>query len=150
MDTGQGVGVSRSRSRGGAGSPTKRYGELNGNGPGPKVTWASASAGSARVQRGQQQTSYHQPGFFGRSMRRLSLGLPYFNHGGQENRYGEKEKLGRGRILRMPQSKAEWMEVPRRFLLLISRRRRQVVMLLVMILLVVLWFNPSKAHFYRD
>ena len=78
-----------SRSRGV--SPRKAYGELNG---GRGVSWANAKAGSARVNGYPSYKSQNQ-GFFGRHMRKLSTGLPQYFTGGQDERYAEKEKLGR-------------------------------------------------------
>lgn len=130
------------RSRGN--SPTKSYGDLNG---GNNVTWASAQARSARVK-GQASYQSQNQGFFGRHMRRISEKLPYFAHGGQEDRYKDKEKLGRGRGW-IPMNMVELKELPRRIALLISRRRKHVSWLVGFILLVVLWFNPSElSHRY--
>jgi mannan polymerase II complex MNN10 subunit len=125
------------RSRGS--SPTKKsYGELNGG----HVTWASAKASSARVK-GQASYQSQNQGFFSRHMRRISERLPYFAHGGQEDRYREKEKLGRGRgSLWIHQ--IDWRELPKRIAFVISRRRKHVAMLISLILLIVLWFNPSR------
>jgi mannan polymerase II complex MNN10 subunit len=78
-------------------------------------------------------------------MRRISERLPYFAHGGQEDRYREKEKLGRGRGW-MPINQIDWKELPRRIALIISRRRKHVAMLVSLILLVILWFNPSRLN----
>ena len=127
------------RSRGS--SPAKSYGELNGDG---HVTWASAKARSARVK-GQASYQSQNQGFFGRHMRRISERLPYFAHGGQEDRYREKEKLGRGRGW-MPINQIDWKELPRRIALIVSRRRKQVAMLVSLILLIILWFNPSRSN----
>ena len=131
-----GLNERSTRSRGT--SPTKKnYGDLNGG----SVTWASAKARSARVK-GQASYQSQNEGFFSRHMRRISGRLPYFAHGGQEDRYREKEKLGRGRSW-IPINQMDWKELPRRIAFLLSRRRRLVGMIISLILLVVLWFNPS-------
>jgi mannan polymerase II complex MNN10 subunit len=117
---------SASRSRGS--SPAKKsYGDLNGG----HVTWASAKARSARVK-GQASYQSQNQGFFGRHMRRISERLPYFAHGGQEDRYREKEKLGRGRGW-LSIDQIDWKELPRRIALIISRRRKYVGMLVALI-----------------
>ena len=126
-----------SRSRGG--SPAKQYGDLNGG----HVTWAKAKASSARVT-GQASYQSQNQGFFGRAKRRLSFGLPYFTHGGQEDRYAEKEKLGRGRSWAFAPGRIEWKDLPARVGLLISRRRKHVALLLLFVLMVFMWFNESK------
>lgn len=133
------VGSSRSRTS----SPGKKsYGDLNGG----HVTWANAKARSARVK-GQVNYQSQNQGFFSRHMRRISERLPYFAHGGQEDRYREKEKLGRGRGW-LPINQMEWKELPRRIALIVSRRRKFVTMLVSLILLVILWFNPGERRYY--
>ena len=128
--------VEEARSRGA--SPRKGYGELNG---GRGVTWATAKAGSARVNGYPSYQSQNQ-GFFGRHMRRISSGLPQYFVGGGEERYAEKEKLGRGRSGgRM----AGWQEIPRRIGLLVSRRRKQVALLVIALLAVMVWFSQRKG-----
>lgn len=131
-----------SRSRGA--SPRKGYGELNG---GRGVTWATAKAGSARVNGYPSYQSQNQ-GFFGRHMRRISSGLPQYFVGGQDDRYAEKEKLGRGRSGWSGVS--SWQDLPRRVGLLVSRRRKQVVLLLLALLAVMVWFSQRKSGDFRD
>lgn len=130
--------IARSRSPG-----QKNYGKLNGG----RVTWDGAKANSARVNGYPSYQSQNQ-GFFARHMRRISSGLPRFAHGGEEDRYAEKEKLGRGRIWTQSPvwhwTLQDWKELPRRISLLISRRRKQVGVLLFFILCVVLFNNPSE------
>lgn len=127
------AGASRSRGA----SPRKGYGELNG---GRGVTWATAKAGSARVNGYPSYQSQNQ-GFFGRHMRRISSGLPQYLAGGGDDRYAEKEKLGRGR------SKG-WMsglqELPRRLGLLLSRRRKHAALLVMAVLAVMVWFSQRE------
>ena len=123
-------------------SPGKRYGELNG--PKPQVSWASAKANSARVNGYPSYQSQNQ-GFFARSMRRMSSSLPYFHHGGQEDRYAEKEKLGRGRSW----SRIQWQELPRRVGLLVARRRKYVAVLLLLVLTIALFFNKCEIDTIR-
>lgn len=126
-----------SRSRGA--SPRKGYGELNG---GRGVTWATAKAGSARVNGYPSYQSQNQ-GFFGRHMRRISSGLPQYFIGAQDDRYGEKEKLGRGRSAGRL---AQLQELPRRLGLLISRRRKQAALLVIALLMVLVWFSKRKSR----
>lgn len=128
---------SPSRERGGWSSPglTTPYEEANGNSYGDMngrhgVTWAKARASSARVQGSQSQ------GFLSRHYRNISESLPYFAHGGQEDRFAEKEKLGRGRSGRM-----SLKELPRRLGLLLSRRRRPVAGFLLMVVILLMWFS---------
>lgn len=125
-----------SRSRGP--SPSKRYGDLNG-GQDSGVTWANAKANSARVNGYPTYQSQNQ-GFFARHMRRMSQNLPYFQHGGQEDRYAEKEKLGRGRAGGgggIP----PLQELPRRVGLMLSRRRKWAALLIVSLLAIFAWFH---------
>ncbi|KAI7537703.1 hypothetical protein KC343_g18009, partial [Hortaea werneckii] len=83
--------VSRSRS-----PAVKSFGDLNGGAPGGAtasvagagaggVTWASAKSASARVN-GYPRYQSQNEGFFTRHYRKISEGLPYFAHGGQEDR----------------------------------------------------------------
>lgn len=127
----------RARSPIGAG---KSYGNLNGG-----VTWASAKANSARVNGYPSYQSQNQ-GFFGRHYRKISQGLPYFAHGGQEDRYAEKEKLGRGRSGGYAPTRSGSLveslgELPRRIGLLLSRRRKFVALLLMLLFVVLAWFH---------
>jgi hypothetical protein len=120
-------------------SPRKPYGGING-GPQGGVTWASAKANSARVNGYPSYQSQNQ-GFFSRHMRNLSESLPYFAHGGQEDRLAEKEKAGRGRHAGLGSS---WADVPRRIGLLLSRRRKYGAMLVLAVLAILLWFSKRK------
>ena len=123
----------------------KTYGDLNGNG----VTWTKARAKSARVQ-GQEQ-SQQQQGFVARHYRRLSESLPYFAHGGQEDRFAEKEKLGRGRAggANVAGMGRGWRQVPRRAALLVSRKRKYVALGLLVMLAVVMWFYERECAVER-
>jgi len=129
-------------SNGRARSPAGRgYGELDG---GRGVSWATAKANSDRVNGyPSYQSQSQKQGFFGRHYRQLSHGLPHFMHGGQEDRYAEKEKLGRGRSGggRMPGLR----ELPRRLGLLLSRRRKYVAVLLLLLFAVFMWFNKRMC-----
>lgn len=110
---------------------------------GHSVTWASAKANSAKVNGYPSYQSQNQ-GFFGRQYRSLSNGLPYFMHGGQEDRYAEKEKLGRGRS---GGSRADLLtQIPRRIGLLLARRRRYAFLVLLSILAAVVWFIGRELH----
>ena len=139
--------VEEGRSRGA--SPRKGYGDLNGGRGSSGVTWATAKAGSARVNGYPSYQSQNQ-GFFGRHMRRISSGLPQYFVGGQDDRFAEKEKLGRGRSGGGLSGLAAggWREVPRRLGLLISRRRKQVMLLVLAILMVAVWFSKRKSIEY--
>ncbi|KAK5744745.1 alpha-1,6-mannosyltransferase [Elasticomyces elasticus] len=136
-------------------SPGKRaaYGELNGSAQ-PGVTWGSARAKSARVN-GYQQNGAN--GFIGRHYRKMSESLPsYFAHGGQEDRYGEKEKLGRGRTGWSGASSSvsggflRWLgEIPRRLGLLLSRRRRGVAVFFLLVMVALLWFQKPLTAMWN-
>lgn len=127
-------------------SPAKGYGELRAGGAGG-VTWASAKANSARVNgspAGAYQQSQNQ-GFFGRHYRKLSESLPYFAHGGQEDRYAGKEKLGRGRPgWRGREGWGGWRELPRRMGRLLSRRRRSLALVLLLLGALLLWSHQRE------
>jgi mannan polymerase II complex MNN10 subunit len=125
-------------------SPRKPYGGINGV-PQGGVTWASAKANSARVNGYPSYQSQNQ-GFFSRHMRNLSESLPYFAHGGQEDRLAEKEKAGRGRHAGLGSS---WADVPRRIGLLLSRRRKYAAMLVLAVLAILLWFSKRKDNLLR-
>ena len=124
---------------------SKVYGDLNG-GPGSSVSWASAKAGSARVN-GYPRYQSQNEGFFTRHYRKMSEGLPYFAHGGQEDRFAEKEKLGRGRSAAGGVGRFSFRELPRRMGLLISRRRKPVAVVLLFVLGLMIWFNAGKSAF---
>lgn len=121
-------------------SPRKAYGDVNGGAQG--VTWASAKANSARVN-GYPSYQSQNKGFFSRHMRNLSESLPYFAHGGQEDRHAEKERSARGR-----NSGGSWADVPRRIAFLLSRRRKYAAMLVLGIFAVLLWFSKRKNGFF--
>ena len=120
-------------------SPRKAYGDVNGGAQG--VTWASAKANSARVN-GYPSYQSQNKGFFSRHMRNLSESLPYFAHGGQEDRHAEKERSGRGRS-----SGGSWADVPRRIAFLLSRRRKYAAMLVLAMFAILLWFSKRKNGF---
>ncbi|KAK5130459.1 hypothetical protein LTR08_002023 [Meristemomyces frigidus] len=139
---------SPSRERGGWSSPGlsipyenggKTYGDLNG-GSGHGVTWAKARAKSARVQNQEQSQS-----FVARHYRTLSASLPYFAHGGQEDRFAEKEKSGRGRA----GGGMGWREIPRRVALLVSRRRKYVALMLLVLFAATMWYQEPLLYWYR-
>lgn len=132
-------GGARSRS-----PAVKHYGDLHSgqSSGGSGVTWASAKERSARVN-GYPRYQSQNEGFFTRHYRNISEGLPYFAHGGQEDRYAEKEKLGRGRIGGNGFNVAE---LPRRVGLLMSRRRKYVALVLLMVVGLCIWFNDGKSH----
>ncbi|OQO04177.1 hypothetical protein B0A48_10787 [Cryoendolithus antarcticus] len=125
-------------------SPSKRP-----NGTPRDVTWASAKAASARVNGYPSYTSQNQ-GFFSRHMRKVSEALPYFAHGGQEDRLREKEKLGRGRA--GPGGSGRGLRVgdmARRVALLLNRRRRYAALLMLAIVGILLWFSTPIKYLYR-
>lgn len=106
------------------------------------VTWASAKANSERVNGYPRYQSQNQ-GFFSR-VRKMSMSLPLFAHGGQEDRYAEKEKLGRGRQGR-DGGRMAWSDFPRRIGLLLSRRRKYLALLIFGIFLALWWFNAGEC-----
>lgn len=127
-------------------SPLKKnYGDLQ---QGANVTWDSAKAGSARVNGYVSSYQSFNQGFFTDHIRRFSSSLPYFSRAREEDRFAEKEKLGRGRIpYRMPfrdWTLQDWKLLPRRVGLLLLRRKKYVMLVLAFILAVVLFNNPSK------
>ena len=131
----------------------KSYGDvsMNGNGSAHGVTWAKARAKSARVQ--QDQTQQGAGGFVARHIRRLSESLPYFAHGGQEDRFAEKEKLGRGRAGGWSGSgsgEAGWRQVPRRVGLLVSRKRKYVALGLLAVIAVMVWFWERECCIWHE
>ena len=129
-------GASRSRGP----SPAKRYGDLNGGHS--SVSWASAKERSARVN-GYPSYQSQNTGFFSRHMRRLSESLPYFAHGGQEDRIAEKERLHR--VRGGGQARVSWKEMPRRIGLLISRRRKYVALMVILLVALLVWFHKRKS-----
>lgn len=131
-----GLSTPYDESNGRSRSPRKPYGGINGGPQG--VTWASAKANSARVN-GYPSYQSQNKGFFSRHMRNLSESLPYFAHGGQEDRHAEKEKSSKGW-----QSGGSWADVPRRIAFLLSRRRKYAAMLVLAIFVILLWFSKRK------
>lgn len=119
-------------------SPRKPYGGINGGPAG--VTWASAKANSARVNGYPSYQSQNQ-GFFSRHMRNLSESLPYFAHGGQEDRIAEKGKANGRRY-----GGGSWADVPRRIGLLLSRRRKYAAILVLALFATLLWFSKRKEN----
>lgn len=105
------------------------------------VTWASAKANSERVNGYPRYQSQNQ-GFFNR-VRKMSMSLPLFAHGGQEDRYAEKEKLGRGRPGR-DGGRMAWGDFPRRIGLLLSRRRKYMALLILGLFLLLWWFSQCE------
>lgn len=102
---------------------------------GHSVTWASAKANSDKVKGGYPRYQSQNQGWFNR-VRKMSVSLPMFTHGGQDDRFASKEKLGRGRI--RDGSGMSWKDISRRAGLLLSRRRKYVA-LLGLVLLVIMW-----------
>ncbi|KAK5117711.1 hypothetical protein LTR62_005135 [Meristemomyces frigidus] len=136
------AGIGNGRARSPAIQPRKGYGELNG---GAGVTWANAKANSARVNGYPSHSSQNQ-GFFGRHYRKMSQSLPaYFSHGGQEDRFAEKEKLGRGRS----SGGGSWGDLPRRLGLLVSRRRKWVALVVMVVMALMLWYREPLRYAYR-
>lgn len=117
-----------------------KAGAAGGGGAGAGVTWASAKSASARVN-GYPRYQSQNEGFFTRHYRKISEGLPYFAHGGQEDRYAEKEKLGRGRL----GGSGGFRELPRRLGLLMSRRRKYVVLMLLFVVALMMWHNTGMS-----
>nr|POF12936.1 hypothetical protein CFP56_10084 [Quercus suber] len=130
-------GVPRSRGH----SPGQAYANANGE---HGVTWATAKQRSERVNGYPSYQSQNQ-GFFARHMRKLSEQLPQFAHGGQEDRYIEKEKLGRGRTGN--QMSRSWTWLQRTLGINLSRRRKYTALLVA--ILVGLWIMFHKRKFCR-
>lgn len=137
----------------------KHYGDLhsgaNGNGG---LSWATAKAKSARVNGYVPSFDSHEggsggQGFFAKHARRLSEALPMWSHGGQEDRFAEKEKLGRGRSSGRAGwfggSGGGWKDLPRRIARMVGRRRRYVGLALIAILAVLVWFQKRKWKFVK-
>lgn len=118
--------------------PVKGQADSNG---GRDITWATAKANSAKVN-GHPSYQSRNTGFFTRNMRRLSESLPYASFGGQDDRFAEKEKLGRGRV---PQRTGSWPEWARRTGLLMSRRRKPATILILLVLMVLAWFYQRET-----
>lgn len=111
-----------------------------GAGPGPgahNVTWASAKANSEKVNGGYPRYQSRNQGWFSR-VRKMSVSLPLFAHGGQEDRFAEKEKLGRGRTAK-DDLHMNWRDIPKRFGLLMSRKRK-ILAACILCVLALLWF----------
>nr|POF26131.1 putative alpha-1,6-mannosyltransferase mnn10 [Quercus suber] len=132
-------GVPRSRGP----SPSQAYGNANG---GHGVTWATAKQRSERVNGYPSYQSQNQ-GFFARHMRKLSEQLPSFAHGGQEDRYTEKEKLGRGRTGNQLSRSWEWLH--KTFGINLSRRRKYTALLVVLVLGLWILFHKPITLAYR-
>lgn len=98
------------------------------------VSWATAKANSDRVKGGYPRYQSRNQGWFARMGRKASVSLPFFAHGGQEDRYAEKEKLQRGRLGR-DGGGFDWKELSRRAGLLLSRRRKYAALLVLVICL---------------
>lgn len=110
------------------------------------VTWASAKQRSAKVSGYPSYQSTNQ-GFFGRFKRKLSMSLPYA-YGGQDSRFAEKEKLGRGRL---PDQKLQWKDMPaevaRRLGLLLARRRKWYALAMIVLTFALLFSKNSEFTF---
>ncbi|EME88277.1 glycosyltransferase family 34 protein [Pseudocercospora fijiensis CIRAD86] len=115
---------------------------------GHDVTWASAKQRSARISGYPSYQSTNQ-GFFGRFKRKLSMSLPYA-YGGQDGRFAEKEKLGRGRL---PVQKMQWTELlaemVRRMGLILSRKRKWYALVILILTFALFFFKNSLVYQYR-
>lgn len=118
-------------------TPVKSYSV---NGP-HNVTWASAQARSAQVN-GYPAYQQNGMGFFGKHMRNISASLPFFNTAPQDDRFAEKEKLGRGRW-QPPPGSSTWSNVRGRLGRLIWRMRLRFV-LVVALLFTILCFYATR------
>lgn len=128
---------SRDRSRG-----PKSYG-VNG---GHNVTWATAQARSAEIN-GYAKTPSSGLGFLGRRFRSLSASLPSFNnHSGEDDRFAEKEKLGRGRWA-VPGNSRFASTVNRVGRMVWRMRLRILLVALVFTLYIFLSSRKSAHHF---
>lgn len=116
---------------------SSNYGGANGD---KNVSWASAQAGSARVN-GYAIPNGQAGGFFKRNMRRLSESLPYFSAGEKDDRFAEKEKLQRSRA---PPSRS-WQDLPKRMGLLASRRRKILAGIVLAFVVLAYYVYPREC-----
>lgn len=107
------------------------------------VTWASAQARSNQVN-GYPAYQERGLGFFGKHMRKISNSLPFFNHAPQDERFAEKEKLGRGRWQPQPGGSV-WANIPGRLGRIIWRMRLKFVFALAA-LIALLCFYATREY----
>jgi len=119
-------------------TPVQTY-SLNGS---HNVTWASAQARSAQVN-GYPAYQDAGLGFFGKHMRNISSSLPFFSRGPQDERFAEKEKLGRGRW--QPQSeRSTWSNLSARVGRLFWRTRLRFLLLVAFFVAIVCFYATRK------
>ncbi|KAL1302525.1 hypothetical protein AAFC00_002911 [Neodothiora populina] len=111
------------------------------------VTWASAQARSAQVN-GYPAYQDTGLGFFGKHMRNISNSLPFFNQHPQDDRFAEKEKLGRGRWQPRPGS-SRWAGIGGRLGRLLWRMRLRVMVILVLLATVLSFYATPLHYWYR-
>ncbi|KAJ9627278.1 alpha-1,6-mannosyltransferase [Taxawa tesnikishii (nom. ined.)] len=112
---------------------------------GHDVTWASAQARSAEVN---GYPAYHDKsaGFFGRHLRSISVSLPRFSMG-EDDRFAEKEKLGRGRW--QPGGGSAIGNILGRFGRMFWRMRLRFMLVIAFVLLVILFYATPLHYYYR-
>lgn len=112
---------------------------------GHDVTWASAQARSAEVN---GYPAYHDKsaGFFGRHLRSISVSLPRFSMG-EDDRFAEKEKLGRGRW--QPGGGSAIGNILGRFGRMFWRMRLRFMLVIAFVLLVILFYATRKSSHWR-
>lgn len=106
------------------------------------VTWASAQARSAQVN-GYPAYKNAGMGFFRKHMRSISSSLPFFNQSPQDERFAEKEKLGRGRW-QSPPGGNTWSSLLARIGRLIWRLRLRFAILLAFLLSVIIFYATRE------
>ena len=109
------------------------------------VTWASAQAKSAQVK-GYPAYQERSLGFFGKHMRKISSSLPFFHQAPKDDRFTEKEKLGRGRW-QPPSGGSRWSNVTGRIGRLVWRMRLRLAIVLGLILTVVCFYATRTYPF---
>lgn len=132
-------GLSNSFAHSRSSTPVKSYSV---NAP-HNVTWASAQARSAQVN-GYPAYQANGLGFFRKHMRNISASLPFFNQAPQDERFAEKEKLGRGRW-QQPPGASSWSNLSGRLGRLLWRMRLRFAIVLAF-LLAVICFYTTREH----
>lgn len=119
-------------------TPVKSY-SVNGS---HNVTWASAQAKSAQINGYPASAKDRGLTFFGKHMRNLSASLPFFHRAPQDERFAEKEKLGRGRW--QPQGNGGLSAIPGRFARGLRRVRLRSILLLAVLFFTMFFYATRK------
>lgn len=104
------------------------------------VTWASAKARSEEVN-GYPSFSTRNQGFFSRHARQISRSLPSFT--ARPRKYGEKEKLGRGRY-----NEGKIRRFAAHFGRIIWRLRLRLLIVLTFVLSIILFYVTRKPRMF--